>query len=371
MDTIIIVFLLAVIALIIMFMYYDRYKKDRKGKDPKAYIEGLRALLDGHDEKAFGCFRDVVAEDSNNIDAYLRIGGILRKYGKPDKALQVHRDLTLRHGISIADKKSILLAIAGDYKDLEDYKSATKALNELLALDSNDRKAYEQLLDILVKTEQWDDAFATKEKLIKLGRQHSKRDLAIYKYYQGQALFEKKSFHKARLLLKEAIGMDEACTPAYVTLGDSYIMENRLEDAVAAWRNMVRVVPDESYRVMGRLKKALFDLGRFGDISAVCDEILDVSPSNLYARLALADYHMKKGENSTAAEYLRKAVDNHPDSSLPLLELARLYLATGDQEKLSDLMEIIKKRRDIAEHALNDKNAVSDTGASPGVFSSQ
>ena len=371
MDTIIIVFLLAVIALMIMFMYYDRYKKDKKGKDPKAYIEGLRALLDGRDEKAFGCFRDVVAEDSSNIDAYLRIGEILRIYGKPDKALQVHRDLTLRHNISVADKKAILLAIAQDYNDLEDLQSATSALNELLALDPNDRKAYEQLLEILVKTGQYDDAYATKEKLIKIGREHSRKGLAIYKYYQGQALFEKKSFHKARLLLKEAIGMDENCTQAYVTLGDSYIMENRLEDAVAAWRNMVRLVPDESYRVMGRLKKALFDLGRFGDISAVCDDILDVSPSNLYARLALADYHMKKGENSTAAEHLQKAVDSHPDSNLPLLELARLFLATGDQERLSTLMETVKERRDTAENALEKEKTVSDTGTSPGVYSNR
>ncbi len=369
MDTIIIIFLLAVIALMLMYMYYDRYKKVKKGKDPRAYIEGLRALLDGRDEWAFSRFRDVVAEDSSNIDAYLRIGGILRKYGKPDKALQVHRDLTLRHGLTTADKKSILRAIAEDYFDLDDLTSATSTLQELLALDSNDRPAYEKLLEIQLKSSEWDKAYATKEKLIKLGHDHSKKGLAIFKYYQGKALYDKKSFHKARLLIKEAIGMDPACAPAYVTLGDSYIMENRLEDAVAAWRNMVRVVPDESYRVLNRIKKALFDLGCFGDISAVCDDILEVSPSNLDARLALADYHMKKGENSTAAEHLQKAVDSHPDYSLPLLELARLYLATGNQEKLLELMEIVKNRRDTAEQSLRPDNEISETASIPGIAS--
>ena len=97
------------------------------------------------------------------------------------------------------------------------------------------------------------------------------------------------------LIFKEAINMDPACVQAYIKIGDSYTLENRLEDAVAVWQKLLKTVPEAANAVLGRLKKALFDLGRFGDISTVCEEILETSPKNLEARLTLADYHLKKG----------------------------------------------------------------------------
>ncbi|UCD17919.1 MAG: hypothetical protein JSV44_03165 [Candidatus Zixiibacteriota bacterium] len=349
MDTIIIIFLLAIIALILVFIYYDRYKKDKKGKDPALYIEGLRALLDGREEAAFHKFREVVAEDSGNIDAYLRIGDILRKYGKADKALQVHKDLTLRHGLTAAEKRAVLRGLTEDFLHLGETALASAALKELLSLNPGDRWAHERLLQLYTEDADWDRAYAIKEKLIKLDGNRSKKGLAIYKFHQGENLFRDKDYHKARMLCKEAISMDPGCVPAYIMIGDSYLLENRVEDAVAVWHKMVRAVPDEAHRVLSRLKKALFDLGRFGDISTVCEDILEASPKNLDARLTLADYHLKKGEHSIAAEHLQTAIDDHPDSYIPILELAKLYLAAGEQKKLSELIDALRERREVLE----------------------
>jgi len=350
MDSIVIIFLLAIIALIFIYVYYDRFKREKKTTDPSAYIEGLKALLDRREEVAFSRFREAVSEDSANVDAYVRIGDILRKYGKPDKALQVHKDLTIRHGLTPDDKRIILRALAEDFTTLSDFKSAQSALTELLSIESNNKWAAEKLLDIYAHEEEWEEAFRIKEKLIKLEGGKSKSGLAIYKFLRGEKLFNEKEYHKARLLFKEAIGIDSACVPAYIYIGDSYLAENREEDAVEFWKKLIAAVPEAAHFVLSRLKRALFDLGKFGEISSICAEILEVSPKNIDARLTLAEYHFKKGEYSIAVEHLNLAADDHPDSLLPTLDLAKLYLTIGDKGRLGELINKLEERREAVEN---------------------
>jgi lipopolysaccharide biosynthesis regulator YciM len=350
MDSLVIIFLLAIIALIFIYIYYDRLKKEKKGIDPTLYIDALKALLDGQEDKAFSKFRDVVAEDSSNVDAYVRIGDILRKYNKPDKALQVHKDLTIRHGLTVDDKKVILRALTEDFILLKDIPQAKSALKELLAIEGNSHWAAEKLLEIYAQTGEWEEAFEIKERLIKLEGGKSKSGLAIYKFLQGEKLYNEKEYHKARIHFKEAINIDPTCVPAYIFVGDSYLAENREENAVEFWKKLIKNVPEAAHFVLGRLKRALFDIGKFGEISSICIEILEISPKNLDARLTLAEYHYKKGEYSVASEHLTQAMDDHPDSYLPVLDLAKLYLTLGDKKKLADLINRLDEHREAVEN---------------------
>ena len=344
METVAIIAVLAIVGVAAIYLLYDRTRKEKRAKDPSAYIDGLKALLEGRDEQAFSKFREVVAEDSSNIDAYIRVGNILRKYDKADRALQVHKDLTLRQGLTREQKASILHAMADDYIALADNHSAESALQELLKNEPHSRRATEKLLEVYCRLEDWDAAFETKESLIKLSGDKSRADLAIFKYFQGAKLYDEKKYHKARVIFKEAINFNSKCTPAYIYIGDSYISENRVEDAVAIWRKMLRAIPEDAHLVLGRIKKALFELGRYGEISDICREIIEVSPTSLDARLDLADYYAKKGEYGMAIEHLRTAADNHPDSYLPTLELAKLYLIADEKDKLKDLLNRLDGR---------------------------
>lgn len=350
MDSILIIFILALSALLFIYLYYDRFKKEKKGKDLTSYIEGLKALLDGRDEAAFGKFREAVAEDSENIDAYVRIGNILRKYGKTDKALQVHKDLTIRHGLSPDDKRLILRALAEDFLALNDNASALSALRELISIGGDDRWAAERLLELHSRTGDWEAAFEMKERLVKSDGAKSKGALAIYKFLQGEKLYNEKEYHKARLLFKEAINLDAACIPAYIFIGDSYLAENREEDAVEFWTRLIKTVPEASHFVLSRLKRALFDLGKFGEIFTICNEILETSPKNLDARLTLAEYHYKKGEYSDAMDHLSVAIEDHPESYMPILDLAKISLTVGDKKRLSDLINRLEQRREAVEN---------------------
>ncbi len=350
MESIAVIVLLAFAGIAAIYLFYNRAIKEKQAKDPAIYIEGLKALLEGRDEQAFSKFREVVSDDSANVDAYIRIGNILRKYDKADRALQVHKDLTLRQGLTRDEKISVLLAMAEDYILLKDLSSASSALKELLHLDGHHRRALEKLLEVYVKQGDWDAAYETKEQLVKLSGDKGKGELAIYRFFQGKKLYDEKKFHKSRIVFKEAIGLNTTCAPSYIFIGDSYIAENRIEDAVEIWRKMLVAVPEDAHLVLSRIKKGLFELGRFGEISDVCREVIEVSPTNLDARLSLADYYTKKGEYTTAIEHLRTAADNHPESYLPTMELAKLYLVANEKDRLKELLNRLDGRYGTLEY---------------------
>ena len=100
----------------------------RRLRGPKAparqppYLIALAALADGDEETAFKEFRNAVRLDSSNVDAYLRLGDLLRKRGDLERALQLHRELTLRRGLDADSEarvqESLCKAAAASADDL-------------------------------------------------------------------------------------------------------------------------------------------------------------------------------------------------------------------------------------------------------------
>jgi len=338
-----------------LYWLYERYLNRTHKPDAALYVEALRDLLDGKPESAFGKLRQVVAADAGNVDAYLRLGQILREHKKPDRALQVHKDLTLRSGLDREQKVAILTQLVLDYGDLGEADTAQAALRELIALAPEDRWAHSHLLKLQEQAGQWDEAYDTAAKLLKLESSKSKKLLARFRYKKGMQFVEQREYHKARIHLKEALGLDPQHAAAYLAIGDSYAAEGRHEDAVAFWNKLITAVPEQAHRVIGRLKKALFELGRYGDIAEICLSILEHSPKDFEARMTLAEFHEKKGDLDRAEELLMEVLDDQPDSVKPVLELTRIYAQKGDPRKIGDLLSRLERKRKTMPRAAQDE----------------
>ena len=339
-------FLILFVVVMSAFLLFDRYFRYEKKNDSALYVEALRDLLDGHQESAFGKLRQVVAEDSSNVDAYLRLGKILRDNNQPQRALQVHKDLTVRGGLSNPQKFEILRQLYHNYYDLKDFDMAEAALNEAVQLKVDSRWALANLLKLQQEMQKWEAAYESAVALMKLDANKSKKPLARYKFQMGMQLYKQREYHKARILFKEALGLDPTYVEAYLAIGDSYTDEDRREDAVNMWNKLIETVPEEGHRAITRLQKNLFDLGRFGDIAGVCEKILSHSRDNRTARLTLALFHEKKGEVDMAIAALSQLVDQFPGDVNLVLELMRLYLQKGDSRKMNDLVRTLLRRNE-------------------------
>ncbi|HUV30225.1 MAG TPA: tetratricopeptide repeat protein [Acidobacteriota bacterium] len=353
----ILVLLVLLFAAVSFILGYDRFKSRRRRPESSLYVQSLIDLLDGKPESAFTKLRQVVAEDSNNVDAYVRLGQILRENKNPDRALQVHKDLTLRGTLSGEEKKAILKQLVADYLALQELSTSERALKEIISIDPHDRWAHAALLELQEKARRWEDAYQTAATVLRLQGNKSKKPLARYKFQMAEQLYRKREYHKARIVYKEAIGLDSAFVPAYLAIGDSYRDEQRFEDAVNFWSRLISAVPEKGHLVIDRLKKTLFDLGRFGDIVQICNSILEHDPRNLEARRTLAEFHEKKGDLDAAAELLEQIFEDYSDDYLTVLELARLYLEKGDKKKVDGLLRSLERKREMLKQTVPERPA--------------
>ncbi len=341
-----VVFFALLLGAIGFYLAYERFFRSRKKTDSALYVEALRDLLDGRPETAFTKLRQVVAADTNNIDAYLRLAQILREHNKPERALQVHKDLTLRSGLDRVQKAAILHQLGADYLTIGELDTAQAAFKELISISPQDRRAYEQLLKTHKRMGQWDESHDVAAQILKLEGNKSKKPLAVFRYKKGLELELKSEHRKARVLFKEAIGLDKEFVPAYLAVGDSYLAEERFEDAVNFWNKLIAAVPSEGHRAIERLQKTLFDLGRFGDIADICRDILKHSPRDFKVRMTLAKFYEKKGEMDLAEELMVRLVEDEPENLTAIIELTRLYLDKKEPAKIQALLRTLEQDRE-------------------------
>ena len=344
MTDYILMFTLLLVSTMVLYYIYERYFAHKSKTTSDIYLEALKDLLDGKQETAFSKLREVVAEDSSNIDAYIRLGVILRENNKPAQALQVHKDLTLRSGLPVDTKAEILKHLYLDYFDLKEYDTAEAALRELVDIKPKNRWALIKLLETQKAQMKWDEAYETAVRLLKIEENKSKKPLADFKYHQGEQLLKKREYHKARILFKEAIGFNPQYVDAYLAIGDSYQAEERFEDALNFWNKMISNVPQQGHQVIERLKKVLFDLGRYGEINKICENILSHAPKNLTARLCLAEFYEKKGDTDLAEEILVSIIEDYPNDIKSVVELIRIYLEKNNTKKIERLLKTINNK---------------------------
>ena len=341
MTEYILMFSFLLVTTMVLYYLYERYFAHKSKTSSDIYLEALKDLLDGKQEKAFSKLREVVAEDSSNIDAYIRLGVILRENNKPAQALQVHKDLTLRSGLPVDLKAEILKHLYYDYSDLKEYDTAEAALRELVEIKPKNRWALIKLLEIQKSQLKWDEAYETAVRLLKIEENKSKKPLAEFKFHMGEQLFKKREYHKARILFKEAIGLNPQYVDAYLAIGDSYQAEARFEDALNFWNKMISNVPQQGHQVIERLKKVLFELGRYGEMNKICENILSHAPKNLAARLCLAEFYEKKGDADLAEVILVSIIDDYPNDMKSVVELIRIYLEKKNTKKIEQLLKTI------------------------------
>ena len=63
------------------------------------------------------------------VDAYIKLGELLREDGSPTKALQIHKSLTVKTDLGKKEKMELFINIARDYSKLGNSEQAVKVLN--------------------------------------------------------------------------------------------------------------------------------------------------------------------------------------------------------------------------------------------------
>lgn len=312
----------------------------------EAYIDGLRSMIAGDRKTAFVKLRQAVEKDTDNIDAYLKMGDLFRDKGMIDKALQIHRELTLRRKVPSELQAEVNQSLAMDYIQAGTTDKAGEILQQMIRDGDQRGWAEDRLLEIYLKNKSWGDAEELYRSIMKKRGLKDGSTMANIKIMVGRELHEKKQYHKARLAYKEALSLDENNPFSYLYVAESYLDENRVEDGLEFLKKLCENAPRYAYLGFPLIEETLFDLGRFSEIEDIYYGVLNKDSGNISARIALAGILEKKGEMATAENLLRSVLDSETANPAAAMRLAKLLAGT---DRVKEGLEILSRMADKAD----------------------
>jgi lipopolysaccharide biosynthesis regulator YciM len=322
---------LGLVALLWLLWAWVRVQRRRAAPPLAPYTQALSALVGGDRVEALRKLKEAVQLDSENLDAYVRLGDLLRESGQVQKALAVHRDLTVRPRLQEADRVRILESLTRDYLAADRFEEAGQSAERLRHVDRTSRFASRALQQVAEALHDWPRALQVVEDRTKQeGR--DKASLARYRGFVGAEELAVGRTKEARQHFEESLKLDPECLLAELYLGDMEETEGRMDKAVDHWRNVALKAPEHADLVFDRLERAFFELGNYGEVVSFYRELLDRSPreASVPALLALAEIHRRKGDLVEAEAFIQEALEVDPEHMRARRQLVKLALDRRD-----------------------------------------
>lgn len=320
------------LGLLILFQWVNRREESAETVDP--FVDGLEAMLRKDWKEAARLFRKAVEKDSDNIRAYEQLGRVYRELGDVQRAMKIHRELTVRGGLSAGDQARVLLELARDLRQVGRLDEALDSARKAVKADKRNVAALVTQLEILELKDEWTEALDVLKKIESLsGREQNLRRSMIL-VEQARTKIEEGSGRPGRILLKDALKLNPGCAAAYLLMGDSYHSEERMEEAIQYWERLPFEAPEHASLVFERLERYYFETGRFSEMEDFYKRVIASKPGNPDATMALAGFYQRKGETDLATRILDEGLERNPGDITLSRMLIRLLARSGNTKRL-------------------------------------
>jgi lipopolysaccharide biosynthesis regulator YciM len=303
-------------------------------RDP--YVMALDRLAAGDRSSAFEFLKKAVAVDSDNVDAYIRLGTLLRQRGETKRAVQIHREQTVRPDLTSGEKSSLYENLTLDYREYGDLESALSWAQENVKVDRTNPRAWHLLATVYEERDQWDEAFDTHVKRLRTEARKDDYFLAIHRAEAGRRLFASGDTGRAKEYFKKALRLDGGCAPALIGLGELHYNQKDLKRAIKTWTRLFEQNPRYAWLVFDRVEEAYFEKGIYDRIVNLYGDLVQRIPDDVCARIALAKIYQKMGELPKAIEVCQSAFEYEPDSRDVRRALAFLYYQDKNYRKAAE-----------------------------------
>jgi lipopolysaccharide assembly protein B len=332
------VFIAAIIIGGVVYYYYKVYQHPKITERKLPYTQGLNYLLAGEPDKAKEKLLEAVRRDSENLDAYLKLGALLRQKGQPASAAKIHQSLTVRSDLNHYDQIDVYKELALDYEAAGVLPRAAELTDKILSLSSNNGWALNFRIKLAHQLNDFTVAYEMTRRLQSVTGNKDESILALYRVEEGIALMEAGKDKDGRVKCREGIKLDKGCTSGYITLAKSYVRENREEDAVKELKYLLEARPEHGYLIYDMLENLYFTLGKFDDMERLYRDVLNKRPEDLKAAQALAKLLRKKGEINRALDVARDLLDRYPDNLWARRFMISTLMENGRNEEIGMLV---------------------------------
>ena len=313
-----------------------------KNRGDSSFFKGVQYLLSNDHDQAIEEFTKSVQVNSDTIETYVTLGNLYRSRGDIDRAIRIRQNIILRPNIDEKIKIGALFDLGKDYRKGGFLNRALKTFLQVSQKTPSDVRTLKEIERIYEGLKDWENAYATRQKIARLEKGPHEHILAHHLVEAGKVCQETDDVAKAKTLFNKAISIQKECVDAYLHLGDLYFKRQDYKKAIAAWKKVAEVAPQFTFLAYGRLEGAYTRMKNLEPVEVFLKECARLNP-DAFTHMALARYLFNKNDMAGALKEINNALALSPGFWEARRFRGQMFLTGGAKEDiLADYGEIIE-----------------------------
>ncbi len=286
-------------------------KQQEANRLSRDYVAGVNFLLSNQQDKAVDLFLDMLKEDTSTVEAHLTLGNLFRSRGEVDRAIRIHQSLMESASLTYEQRLLAVQQLGRDYMAAGLYDRAEDMFAQLV--DETDFRigALQQLLLIHQATSDWQKAIDVAERLVKLGKDKQRTEIAHFYCELALQLMGSDDLDRAMSLLKKGAAADKSCARVSIMMGRIFMAKGEYAKAV---ETLQRVIDQDSELVsetLEMLQVCFQQLNKPDEWEAFLKRCVEEN-TGAVAELMLAGILEQKEGADTAQVYINRQLQRHP-----------------------------------------------------------
>ncbi len=286
-------------------------KQQEANRLSREYVAGVNFLLSNQQDKAVDLFLEMLKEDTGTVEAHLTLGNLFRSRGEVDRAIRIHQALMESASLSYEQRLLAVQQLGRDYMAAGLYDRAESMFVQLT--DETDFRigALQQLLQIYQSTSDWQKAIDTAERLVKLGKDRQRMEIAHFYCELALQALGSDDTDKALTFLKKGDAADKNSARISIMLGRIYMNQGDFRKAI---EQLLRVPEQDKElvpEILEMLRTCYQQAGREAEWATFLRRCVEEN-TGATAELMLAEIIAEHEGHEAAQVYITQQLQQHP-----------------------------------------------------------
>lgn len=306
----------------------------------REYVDGVSFLLSDQREKAVELFLDLIKDEGNTFEAHLTLGNLFRSRGEIDRAVRIHQALVESASLSFDQKMLAMHQLGLDYMATGIYDRAELIYSELADDEDFQIGALQQLLLIYQATKEMDKAISVAEKLVKLGKESYKMEVAQFYCELALKAISGDDLNKALALLKKSAAANDNCARTSILFGRVYMALADYPQAISWLERVFSQDKDIVSEVLPVLKSCYEEIGDERAWREWLVRCVDEKTGEL-AELYLADLFAETEGRPVAQQFIHHMLQARPSMKI-FYRLMDYNIADAEEGKAKESLILLR-----------------------------
>ena len=311
---------------------FDREADSARG----SFRRALDFRADGQWQHAADEFEAALAALPEDFTGLLHLGEVMRRQGRGEEALELHRRASVLYPQSVA----LLYEMAEDYTALGSSEVAKEIHDRILRdFPGSGLRILRQRRDQALERDDWEEAQRLQEAIVTLVGEAEKtttsgseadieRGLA---YELAVRTLDNERFQQARSAFEEILLEEPGFVPARIMLGEALLLEGKESEAVSAWRKGFETTGSPTF--LQRIEDHFIERGDPLQAIETLHAVIAGAENDLLPRFFLGRLYQRVEMNGEALRILQAVRERVRRSPTYHYLLGRLFERRGELKK--------------------------------------